>query len=105
MTRQRIQVYTDPETKRRVELAAAKHEISVTEYCFEAIRQQLAEEDLLEREQIDISIKPIQDTQLIADLRELREKIKADRGGKLLDLDTVFDEMHEERDHELFSLR
>ena len=51
MTRQCIQVYTDPETKRRVELAAAKHEISVTEYCFEAIQQQLAEDDLLEREQ------------------------------------------------------
>jgi uncharacterized protein (DUF1778 family) len=43
MNKQRIQVYADPETKRRIELAAAKHETSVTEYCLAAIEQQLAD--------------------------------------------------------------
>lgn len=46
MNKQRIQVYADPETRRRIGLAAAKHQMPVTEYCFEAIRQQLATEAL-----------------------------------------------------------
>jgi hypothetical protein len=33
MEKQRIQVYADPELKRRIELAAAKHNVPVTEYC------------------------------------------------------------------------
>jgi hypothetical protein len=36
------------ETRRRIELAAAKYNLPVTEYCLNAIRQQLAEDDLLE---------------------------------------------------------
>ena len=43
---QRIQVYADPETRRRIGLVAAKHQMPVTEHCFEAIRQQLATEAL-----------------------------------------------------------
>jgi hypothetical protein len=106
MNKQRIQVYTDPETKRRIELAAAKHETSVTEYCLAAIEQQLADDDILEREQIDIPVTPIlARAQLIADLRQLRERITTDRPGVLIDLDSLFDELHDERDHELFSVR
>ena len=103
MSKQRIQVYTDAETKRRIELAVARHETSVTEYCLAAIEQQLADDDMLEREQIDILIKPAQaGADLIADLRQLRDQITADRGGELIDLDSLFDELHDERDHELF---
>ena len=58
MTKQRIQVYADYEVKRRVELAAALYGVPVTEYCLSAIRRQLQEDDLLERAQIQISVKP-----------------------------------------------
>lgn len=44
MNKQRIQVYTDPATKRRIELAAAKVNLPVTEYCLRAIEQQLADD-------------------------------------------------------------
>ncbi len=103
--RKRIQVYTDPETKRRIDLAAAKYDASVTDYCFTAIRERLAEDDVMEHEQIEIAIKRSHDTNLIADLRALREKIKVARDGRPLDLDSIFDELHEERDRELLGVR
>ena len=106
MNKRRIQVYTDPETKRRIELAAAKQQTSVTEYCLAAIEQQLADDDMLEREQIDIPVTSTQlEAALIADLRQLRGRISADRRGAPIDLDSLFDELHDERDHELFSMR
>lgn len=106
MNKQRIQVYAGPETKRRIELAAAKHETSVTEYCLAAIEQQLADDDMLERQQIDIPVTPTQPgAHLIASLRQLRERITTDRGGALVDLDNLFDELHDERDHDLFGVR
>jgi hypothetical protein len=43
-----IQVHADPELKRRVERAAAKHNIPVAEYCLEAIEQKLADDTALE---------------------------------------------------------
>ena len=48
MHKQRIQVYVDRETKRRIELAAAIFDVPVTEYCLTAIRQELTDDDLLE---------------------------------------------------------
>jgi uncharacterized protein (DUF1778 family) len=105
MAKTRIQVYTDEETKRRIELAAARQDIAITQYCLEAIRQRLAEDDMLEREKIEIPIKPARDKDLIADLRALHEEIKAYRGGKLIDVDQELDQMREERDHELTGLR
>jgi hypothetical protein len=48
MGKKRIQVYADEETKRRVEAAAAKYRMPVTAYCLAAIRQQLADDDMLE---------------------------------------------------------
>lgn len=86
MAKQRIQVYTDPETKRRIELAAAKHDIPVTEYCLEAIKQQLAEDDMLESEQVTIPVQT-DGADLISELRALREAILADRGGEVIDID------------------
>ncbi|MFN2155743.1 MAG: hypothetical protein ACK2UX_10945 [Anaerolineae bacterium] len=49
MSKTRIQVYTDEETKRCIDLAAVRHNIAVTEYCLVAIEQRLAEDDMLER--------------------------------------------------------
>lgn len=103
-TKQRIQVYTDEETKRRVELAANKHDIPVTVYCLEAIKQQLAGDDLLEREQIQIQIKPSKEYDLIADLRALQEQIKTRRGGKPIDVDAIIQQVREERDGELIGM-
>jgi hypothetical protein len=101
MDTKRIQVYADWETKRRVALAAAKQQRSVIEYCLEAIKQRLTEDDVLEKENIDIPIRPTRDTNLPADLRTLREAIKTDRDGQLIDLDASIDQVREERDHEL----
>ena len=105
MTKKRIQVYADEEMKRRIELAAARSKVAVTQYCFEAIRQQLAEDDLLEQERIEIPVKPTQDKALVADLRALQAKIKTERGGKLLDVDQALQETRAERDYELTGLR
>lgn len=104
MDKRRIQVYTDPETKRRVELAAAKHDMAVTAYCLEAIRQQLLEDDLLEAEQVEISIKPATDTHLIEDLRTLQADILARRGGRPITVDIV-EQVRAERDDELVGMR
>jgi hypothetical protein len=101
MEKKRIQVYSDAETKRRIELATAKKIIAVTEYCLAAIRQQLSDDDMLEREQVEIPIKPTQDDDLIRDLRALREAILAERGGQLIDVDAILDQVREERDDEL----
>lgn len=103
MAKKRIQVYTDEETKRRIELAAAKQDIAVTAYCLAAIIQQLIEDDMLEREKIEIPIRQTRDENLIADLRALREEIKARRGGKPIDIDIV-NVVREERDYELTGL-
>ena len=105
MTKQRIQVYADPETKRRVELAAAKHHIAVTEYCLAAIRQRLADDDMLEQAQVKIDVMPAQDKTLMADLRALREAILADRGGELVDVDSILEQVRAERDDELIGVR
>ena len=99
----RIQVYADVQTKRRIELAAAKRNLPVTTYCLEAIMQQLGEDEVLEEEQIEISIKPTAqtfDAQLIARMKELRERIKARRNGKLIRTDIV-EQVRAERDEEL----
>jgi uncharacterized protein (DUF1778 family) len=105
MAKQRIQVYADPEIKRRIELAATKQQVAVTEYCLHAITQQLADDDLLEEEQIAIPVNPSPDETLIAELRALQEKIKTRRGGKPIPIDRILAEMRDERDYELSGVR
>ena len=106
MPNPRIQVYADPETKRRIELAAAKHNMPVTEYCLNAIRQQLSDDDLLEAEKVEIAVTPGKpDDTLIADLRALHREIAAYRGGKPIDVDQELEKMRAERDYELTGLR
>jgi hypothetical protein len=106
MEKQRIQVYADPEMKRRIELAAAKYNVPVTEYCLNAIQQQLADDDVLEEAQVTIAVKPNQpDDTLIAELRALHQEILAYRGGEWIDVDAELAAMREERDDELTGLR
>jgi hypothetical protein len=99
----RIQVYTDPEMKRRIELAAARWNVAVTHYCLEAIQERLEEEEMLEKERIEIPVKPEQNEDLLADLRALREKVLIRREGRPITRD-VLNELREERDHELGGL-
>jgi hypothetical protein len=100
---QRIQVYADAETKWRIELAAAKHNLPVTSYCLEAIIQQLGEVEALDEAHIEIPVRPtarLVDRQLLAQMRGLRERIKARRGDKLITTD-VLERVREERDDDL----
>jgi len=100
----RIQVYANAEMKRRIELAAAKHNLPVTSYCLEAITQQMREDEVLEQAQVEISVKPqaqIIDAILMAEMRTLRERIKARRGGTLIPSNIV-EQVRVERDDELY---
>jgi hypothetical protein len=106
MDKKRIQVYADEEMKRRIELAAARCNVPVTAYCLQAITQQLADDDLLERERIEILINPAgQNDTLIADLRALHQEILAYREGKLIDVDEELEAMRQARDYELTGVR
>ena len=103
MEKQRIQVYADPEMKRRIELAAAKYNVPVTEYCLNAIQQQLADDEVLEEEKIAIPVKPTPSEDWLAGLDELHEKILARRGGRPIEID-ILEQVREERDYELTGL-
>ncbi len=105
MPNTRIQVYADEELKRRIELAAIRREVAVTQYCLEAIKQQLAEDDMLDIEQIEIPIvQKRQGNHLTRDLRRLREQVLASRGGRPIELDIMM-LVREERDDELLGVR
>ena len=100
----RIQVYADPQLKRRIELAAARFDVPVTDYCLDAIVHRLDEDGLLETGQITIDVNPHLPSTLVADLKALHEQILAHRRGALVDIDSILDGMRNERDEELFSL-
>lgn len=104
MDKRRIQVYADPDIKRRIELAAARHNMPVPEYCLSAILQQLTEEDLLDRAQIEISVQPGSHEDLQLKLDALHKRILARRGNRPIDVD-IIEQIREERDYELTGLR
>lgn len=104
MSKKRIQVYVDEEAKRRIELAAMIREIPVTEYCWEAIEQQLAEDDLLERDHVSFRVRRPDPGALHAELAALRKRILDRRGGRGID-DDLLDAVRRERDDELLDLR
>lgn len=106
MDKKRIQVYADEALKRRIELAAARSHVPITEYCLTAIRQQLADDDLLEEQQITIPLTATKPTDtLIADLRALHQEMLAVRGGKRIDVDAELEAMRAERDYEVSGMR
>jgi hypothetical protein len=102
--RERIQVYIDPRTKRRVELAAAKYDVPVTDYCLEAIIQRLAEDELLTPESIIIQVDPQPPVNLGLALRALHEAILDYRQGVSIDVDAAVNDTRDERDEELTHL-
>ena len=101
MIRKRIQVYADPETKRRIEAAAAKHDLPVTEYCLAAIEQKLAEDDILEQEQLHVPVKSVNAARLYDNIQALRERILARRHGELIDVAAAVGQARDERDGEI----
>lgn len=101
MIRKRIQIYADPETKRRIELAAAKHDLAVTEYCLAAIEQQLAEDDVLEQELVHIPIRQTKAPRLYDDLHRFREHVLARRHGAMRDVVAAVEQSRDERDDEI----
>jgi hypothetical protein len=103
MSKKRIQIYADDETIRRVELAAAKHRMPLSTYCLTAIQQQL-EEDGIEINEHAIELNQAEFQELIADLRALQERIIQKRGGQPVDVDTLLEQLREERDEEALSL-
>lgn len=107
MDKKRIQVYADEALKRRIELAAARSHVPITEYCLTAIRQQLADDDLLEEQQITIPLTATKPTDtLIADLRALRQGMLAvSRGRAKIDVDAELEAMRAERDYEVSGMR
>lgn len=104
MGKTRIQVYADPLLKRRIELAAAKRDMPVTEYCLAAIVQRLAEDEVLEAEQIVIDVEPQPYEMLAATVRTIREEIDAYRQGAPVDVDALIEETRRGRDDELDEL-
>lgn len=106
MEKQRIQFYTDPETKRRIESAAAKYNIPVSESCLHAVRLQLMQDAWAEDAETPAPVVPTKRTNdtLIADLQALRESILAERSGRPIDVDDYIEQTRAGRDHELMGL-
>ena len=104
MPKTRIQVYADDEIKRRIELAAAKRHVAVTEYCLDAIVQQLADDAVLEEMEITIPVKTRSNENLYDELIELTDRILAERGGEYIDVDEIIDQVRSERDDELLDM-
>jgi hypothetical protein len=99
LSKKRIQIYADDETIRRVELAAEKHSLPVTTYCLTAIQHQLEEDG------IEVESTPTQFQDLIAELRELQERILQERGGQPVNVNSLLEQLREERDEESLSMR
>jgi hypothetical protein len=104
MTKKRIQIYVDDETLRRIELAAAKHNIPITTYGLNAIQQQL-EEDNIEVTEPASDLEQAEFQELLTDLRGLHERILQKRGGQPVDVDALLEQLREERDEEALGLR
>jgi hypothetical protein len=104
MEKEAIQLYADPNLKRRVEEAAAKYNIPVEEYLLDAIEQKLADDAALEKTVADITSEhPKKDDSLLDDMRELHDRILARRGGKPIEID-VLEQLRSERDDELTNM-
>jgi hypothetical protein len=78
-------------------------EMPITEYCWEAIQQKLAEDDLLERDQVALRVRRTDPGALHADLDALRQRILDRLGGRPIDED-ILDAARRERDGELLDL-
>ena len=100
-----IQLFTDPETERRLEVVASKRDVAVAEYCLEAIKRQLVEDEQLEAFRSTGLGRSEVDESFFDSLQALREKIGKRRKGKPIEVDSVISQIREERDDEIYGLR
>jgi hypothetical protein len=94
-----IEFPADAELRQRIERAAEMHNMAVAEYVLEALERRLTD-DIGPKSGDLISKK---DDSLFDDMRELRDRILARRGGKPLDID-ILEMVRSERDDELTSM-
>ncbi len=94
--RPRIDVYiADPEIHRSIEIAAARNDMRISQWCLKVIIERLAEEELLLKESSETRDVP-------AMLQALQDQIKARRGGAgVINLDEQLEEARLEREDEL----
>lgn len=104
MTKVCIRVYANVETKHRVELAAIRQGLPVTEYCLAAIKQRLIEDNLLERKQGEGPVQSSKKDNVIAELRTLHQDILTYRNAELLDIDHDLTAVREAREEVLIDL-
>ena len=97
MGRNCIQLFTDPETERRLKAVAAKRDIAVAEYCLAAIERQLVEDEQLEGERSTVAGRTEVDEAFFDSLQALREKICERRSGKPIEVDRMMSQIREER--------
>lgn len=104
MNKKRLQIYADDETVRRIELAAQKHNLPVSAYCLAAIQHQL-EEDGFEDSELFADDNQTEFHELVDEIRDLQERILRERNGQPVDVDSLLEELREERDEEALGLR
>ena len=97
MAKNSIQLFTDPETERRLEAVAAKRDIAVAEYCLAAMERQLVEDEQLEGDRSIVAGRSEVDEAFFDSLQALREKISERRSGKPIEVDRMMSHIREER--------
>ena len=91
VSRKRIQIYADDETIRRVEVAAQKHNLSVTTYCLTAIQHQL-EEYGIEVSELFKEADQAQFQTVLKEIIELQQRILKRRNGQPVHIDALLEE-------------
>lgn len=101
MEKGRVHLSTDRETKHRIALAARRRNLSVTDYCMEAIRRQLADDGVIEVRPTTTVQSQQSLEEVLAELRAVHQEILAhnDLGGT--DVVEELNRMREERDLDL----
>ncbi|MBI3973154.1 MAG: ribbon-helix-helix protein, CopG family [Chloroflexi bacterium] len=96
----RTQVLLEPEQHRALSEIAQREGRSISDVVREMIREQLKEREQAKEAALQ------RDLALFERIRQHREAILAERGGKPLDIDVVemINQMRDERDEELYSV-
>jgi hypothetical protein len=99
MKRSRITIDVSPELRKRIKLAAAQNDLSISEYLGSILEQAVPDETSIKQPGRPVTKETIER------LRQIREKILQDRQGKLFEDSTeMIRQMREERSRELEQL-
>jgi len=98
MAKERIQVYVDAETKKRIELGASRRDTSVTKFCLEAIKTRLDEANILYKEEITVPVdRTKQQLTVLDEITRSREETLQKRDGELMEVDSVIRSLRDEQ--------